>query len=44
MGQEEITLFDESKRKMTVSSIDLLMLLLKYSNESKIMTFASPHL
>ena len=44
LGNEEIVLFDESKRKYNISSIDLLMLLLKLNNESKIMSFCSPHL
>ncbi|KRW99762.1 hypothetical protein PPERSA_07839 [Pseudocohnilembus persalinus] len=36
---EHIQLFDENKKKINIQTIDLLMILIKYFNESKIMTF-----
>lgn len=36
---ENISLFNENKKKIKIETIDLLMILIKYFNESKIMTF-----
>ncbi len=42
-GREEITLFDDTRKKQSVSAIDAVLLLCKLKNEAKILTFSSAH-